>query len=157
MAQTELKPAAVLTGDPPDVSVVVTLLNEAGSLEELYRRTVATLEELGAPFELIFVDDGSTDGGFAVLERLHAGDGRVRAVRFKRNFGQHPAMHAGLVRARGEIVVTMDGDLQNEPEDIPTLVSAVRSGTDVASGRRTARHDPWGRTLPSRLINGMLR
>src|SRR5438132_724082 len=157
MAQTELKPATVQTGDPPDVSVVVTLLNEAGSLEELYRRSVAALEELEAPFELIFVDDGSTDGSFAVLERLHGADARVRAIRFKRNFGQHPAMHAGLVRARGEIVVTMDGDLQNEPEDIPALVAAVRSGTDVASGRRTARHDPWGRTLPSRMINGMLR
>src|SRR5437764_11214941 len=157
MAQTELKPAAVLTGDPPDVSVVVTLLNEAGSLEELYRRTVAALDELGSSFELIFVDDGSTDGSFAVLERLHAADGRVRAVRFKRNFGQHPAMHAGLVRARGEIVVTMDGDLQNAPEDIPRLVAAVEAGSDVASGRRNARRDSWGRTLPSRLINGMLR
>src|SRR5438270_3204408 len=141
----------------PDVSLVVTVYNEAGSLEELYRRTVATLEELGAPFELIFVDDGSTDGSFAVLERLHERDSRVRAVRFKRNFGQHPAMHAGLVRARGEIVVTMDGDLQNEPEDIPRLVEAVEAGNDVASGRREARHDSWGRTLPSRLINGMLR
>ena len=105
----------------------------------------------------IFVDDGSTDGTFAELERLHAADPRVRAVRFKRNFGQHPAMHAGLARARGEIVVTMDGDLQNVPEDIPKLVAAVDGGADVASGRRAARHDSWGRTLPSRLINGMLR
>jgi undecaprenyl-phosphate 4-deoxy-4-formamido-L-arabinose transferase len=88
---------------------------------------------------------------------LHAADPRVRAVRFKRNFGQHPAMHAGLARARGEIVVTMDGDLQNAPEDIPRLVAAVESGYDVASGRRAARRDSWGRTLPSRLINGMLR
>ena len=71
------------------------------------------------------MDDGSTDGTFAALERLHADDPRVRAVRFKRNFGQHPAMHAGLARARGEIVVTMDGDLQNAPEDIPLLVEAV--------------------------------
>ena len=108
-------------------------------------------------FELIFVDDGSTDGTFDVLERLHAGDARVRGVRFKRNFGQHPAMHAGLARARGEIVVTMDGDLQNPPEDIPKLVAAVEAGADVASGRRAARRDSWGRTLPSRLINGMLR
>jgi undecaprenyl-phosphate 4-deoxy-4-formamido-L-arabinose transferase len=78
-------------------------------------------------------------------------------VRFKRNFGQHPAMHAGLARARGDILVTMDGDLQNAPEDIPRLVEAVEAGADVASGRRAARHDSWGRTLPSRLINGMLR
>jgi undecaprenyl-phosphate 4-deoxy-4-formamido-L-arabinose transferase len=78
-------------------------------------------------------------------------------VRFKRNFGQHPAMHAGLARARGDVVVTMDGDLQNAPEDIPRLVAAVEAGSDVASGRRNARRDSWGRTLPSRLVNGMLR
>ena len=83
-----------------------------------------------------------------MLERLHAADPRVHAVRFKRNFGQHPAMHAGLSRARGDIVVTMDGDLQNLPEDIPRLVAAVDAGFDVASGRRAARNDSWGRTLP---------
>jgi undecaprenyl-phosphate 4-deoxy-4-formamido-L-arabinose transferase len=140
-----------------ELSVVITLFNEAASLQELYDRTVTTLETLGRPFELIFVDDGSTDGTFATLERLHAADGRVRAVRFKRNFGQHPAMHAGLARASGEIVVTMDGDLQNAPEDIPRLVAAIDGGVDVASGRRAARRDSWGRTLPSRVINGMLR
>jgi undecaprenyl-phosphate 4-deoxy-4-formamido-L-arabinose transferase len=156
MAQADLSPVAE-PGPAPELSVVVTLYNELASLDELYRRTVATLEPLGRPFELIFVDDGSTDGTFTELERLHAGDPRVRAVRFKRNFGQHPAMHAGLARARGEIVVTMDGDLQNAPEDIPKLLAAVDSGYDVASGRRTARRDSWGRTLPSRLINGMLR
>jgi undecaprenyl-phosphate 4-deoxy-4-formamido-L-arabinose transferase len=139
----------------PDVSVVVTVYNEGGSVEELYRRTVAALDS--QPFELIFVDDGSTDGTFATLERLGASDPRVRAVRFKRNFGQHPAMHAGLSRARGDIVVTMDGDLQNAPEDIPRLVDAVEAGSDVASGRRRARKDPLGRALPSRVINGMLR
>jgi undecaprenyl-phosphate 4-deoxy-4-formamido-L-arabinose transferase len=139
------------------ISVVVTLYNEADSLDELYRRTVESLEALGEPFEIIFVDDGSTDGSFGELERLHAADDRVRAVRFRRNFGQHPAMHAGLVRAHGDVVVTMDGDLQNAPEDIPKLVATVEAGADVASGRRVARRDSWGRTLPSRLINGMLR
>src|SRR3954463_9073953 len=141
----------------PDVSVVVTVFNEAASIEELYRRTVASLEPGPRTFELIFVDDGSTDGTFAMLERLHAADPRIRAVRFKRNFGQHPAMHAGLSRARGDVVVTMDGDLQNEPEDIPRLVEAVEAGNDVASGRRRGRKDPVGRSLPSRVINGMLR
>jgi undecaprenyl-phosphate 4-deoxy-4-formamido-L-arabinose transferase len=160
MAQTEAVRPAVRVDEAapaPDLSVVVTVLNEERSLEELYRRTVASLEPGIQTFELIFVDDGSHDGSFAVLERLRAGDERVRAIRFKRNFGQHPAMHAGLSRARGDIVVTMDADLQNAPEDIPGLVAAVRSGSDVASGRRAARHDSWGRTLPSRLINGMLR
>ena len=141
----------------PDLSVVVTLFNEEGSVDELYERATAVLDALGRPFELVFVDDGSQDGTFARIERLHEHDGRIRAVRFKRNFGQHPAMHAGLARARGDIVVTMDGDLQNAPEDIPKLVAAVAAGSDVASGRRNARRDSWGRTLPSRLINGMLR
>jgi undecaprenyl-phosphate 4-deoxy-4-formamido-L-arabinose transferase len=141
----------------PEISVVVTLYNEAASLDELNRRTVATLGGLGRPWELVYVDDGSTDGTFVELERLHSGDPRIRAVRFRRNFGQHPAMHAGLARARGSIIVTMDGDLQNAPEDIPLLVTAIDAGSDVASGRRVARRDSWGRTLPSRLINGMLR
>ncbi len=141
----------------PDVSVVIPVFNEARSLDELYRRTIAALEPGPRTYELIFVDDGSTDGTWARLEMLHAGDSRLRAVRFKRNFGQHPAMHAGLVRARGDVVVTMDGDLQNAPEDIPRLVEAVEAGNDVASGCRAGRRDSWGRTLPSRLINGMLR
>ena len=141
----------------PDLSIVVTLYNEAASVDELYRRTVAALASGPRSYELLFVDDGSTDGTFAAIERLAASDPHIRAVRFKRNFGQHPAMHAGLARARGDIVVTMDGDLQNAPEDIPRLVEAVEAGNDVASGRREARHDSWGRTLPSRLINGMLR
>jgi undecaprenyl-phosphate 4-deoxy-4-formamido-L-arabinose transferase len=141
----------------PSISVVIPVFNEAASLRELYARAVEALDGAGRSFELIFVDDGSTDTTFAELERLHAADGRVRAVRFKRNFGQHSAMHAGLVRARGEVLVTMDGDLQNSPEDLPRLVEAVEAGADVASGTRTARRDSWGRTLPSRVINGMLR
>jgi len=141
----------------PDISVVVTVFDEERSVDELYERATAALDALGRPYEIVFVDDGSRDGTFARIEKLHERDGRIRAVRFKRNFGQHPAMHAGLARARGDVVVTMDGDLQNAPEDIPRLVAAVDAGTDVASGRRNARRDSWGRTLPSRLINGMLR
>jgi undecaprenyl-phosphate 4-deoxy-4-formamido-L-arabinose transferase len=147
----------VAAGPGPEISVVVTLFEEGATLDELHRRLTAALEALARPYEVIYVDDGSTDGTFAALERIHAGDDRVRAVRLKRNVGQHPAMHAGLSRARGDVVVTMDGDLQNPPEDVPKLVEAVEVGYDVASGRRAARHDSWGRTLPSRLINGMLR
>jgi undecaprenyl-phosphate 4-deoxy-4-formamido-L-arabinose transferase len=160
MAEPEVLPApaaAPVAERAPHVSVVVTIYDEEGTVEELYRRSVAALEQVGKPFELIFVDDGSRDGTFDRLERLHDADPRVRVVRFKRNFGQHPAMHAGLARARGEVLVTMDGDLQNAPEDIPRLVAAVEAGADVASGRRARRLDSWGRTLPSRLINGMLR
>ena len=141
----------------PAISLVVPVYNEEATLEEVVRRATAVLESLGKPFELIVVDDGSRDGTWAVVERLAAADARLRAVRFKRNFGQHPAMHAGLVRARGDIVVTMDADLQNAPEDLPRLITAVEGGADVASGRRVGREDSWGRTLPSKLINSMLR
>lgn len=144
-------------GPAPELSIVVTLFQERPTLEELHGRLTAALSAFGRSYEVIYVDDGSTDGTFDTLERIHEADPRVRAVRLKRNAGQHPAMHAGLSRARGAIVVTMDGDLQNPPEDVPRLVQAVEAGHDVASGRRTARHDSWGRTLPSRLINGMLR
>ena len=150
-----------LPADPdapaPSISVVIPVYNEGGSVRELYGRAVDALDAAGHTFELIFIDDGSTDATFAELERIHDADGRVRAVRFKRNFGQHSAMHAGLVRAGGEILVTMDGDLQNAPEDLAGLVAAVEGGADVASGTRAARRDSWGRTIPSRVINGMLR
>jgi undecaprenyl-phosphate 4-deoxy-4-formamido-L-arabinose transferase len=152
--EAQLSPLAEVV---PALSVVVPVFEEQATIVELHERATATLRDMGRPYELIVVDDGSSDGTWAEIERLAAQDEHLRAVRFKRNFGQHPAMHAGLARARGEIVVTMDGDLQNAPEDIPRLVEAVEAGADVASGRRAARHDSWGRTLPSRLINGMLR
>jgi undecaprenyl-phosphate 4-deoxy-4-formamido-L-arabinose transferase len=142
---------------PAEISVVVTLYNEGSTTGEVVTRTAAALDGLGRPWEVILVDDGSTDGTWDAVEQAHAGDERIRGVRLKRNFGQHPAMHAGLVRAHGDVLVTMDGDLQNAPEDIPKLVAAVENGTDVASGRRNARRDSWGRTLPSLLVNGMLR
>ena len=137
-----------------DVSIVVTALDEERSVEELHRRLAAVMN--GRDWEAIFVDDGSTDGTFAALRAIHDRDAHVRVVRFTRNFGQHPAMHAGLARAQGERIVTMDGDLQNEPEDIPKLLAALERA-DVASGRRVARRDSAGRTLPSRVINGLLR
>jgi undecaprenyl-phosphate 4-deoxy-4-formamido-L-arabinose transferase len=146
-----------LDGPVPQISLVVPVFDEAATLAEVIRRSVTALEGLGRPFEIIVVDDGSTDGTWAIVRELHQADARVRGVRFKRNFGQHPAMHAGLVRARGELIATIDADLQNDPADLPKLIAAVEAGADVASGRRVGREDSWGRTLPSRLINGMLR
>src|SRR5262249_43058159 len=140
----------------PRVSVVVPLLNEEATVEPLYEGIVAALEGASLPFEVIFVDDGSSDHTFELLAGLHDRDGRVRVVSFKRNFGQHPAMHAGIDRARGEVVVTMDGDLQNQPADIPKLVAAIDSGYDIASGKRVARSDSFLRRAPSRVINAML-
>ena len=140
----------------PHVSVVVPVLDEEATVEPLYRGIVASLDGAGIPGEVIFVDDGSTDATFERLSHLHDSDPRLRVVSFDRNYGQHPAMHAGITRARGEIVVTMDGDLQNAPSDIPHLVAAVEAGADVASGRRLGRADPTLRRLPSAAINRML-
>ena len=139
--ETLSAPESVEGGARPELSVVVTLFDEVATLDELQRRLTETLAAFGRAYEILYVDDGSTDGTFAALERIHAGDAHVRAVRLKRNSGQHPAMHAGLSRARGAILVTMDGDLQNPPEDVPALVEAVEAGYDVASGRprRAAR------------------
>jgi undecaprenyl-phosphate 4-deoxy-4-formamido-L-arabinose transferase len=150
-------PAEPVAAATPDVTVVVPVLNEEPTLQPLYDGVASTLAAAGINAELIFVDDGSTDATFSILERLHAADPRVRVISFKRNFGQHPAMHAGIARARGRIVVTMDGDLQNQPADIPRLVAAVDAGADVASGRRVARRDAMLlRRLPSLLINRLL-
>jgi glycosyltransferase involved in cell wall biosynthesis len=141
----------------PEVTIVIPLLNEQATIDELWRGIDQTLADAAIAAEVIFVDDGSSDGTMALLEQIHAADPRVRVVSFKRNFGQHPAMHAGIARARGRIVVTMDGDLQNQPSDIPKLVAAIRGGADVASGRRLVRQDAFFlRRLPSRLINGLL-
>ncbi len=140
----------------PHVSVVVPVLDEEATVEPLYRGIVASLDGAGIPGEVIFVDDGSTDATFERLSELHDSDPRLRVVSFDRNYGQHPAMLAGITRARGEIVVTMDGDLQNAPSDIPHLVAAVEAGADVASGRRLGRADPTLRRLPSAAINRML-
>jgi undecaprenyl-phosphate 4-deoxy-4-formamido-L-arabinose transferase len=160
MTQTELaSPPFAVTDEAgaPEISLVIPVFDEERTIEEVVVTAAAVLHEMGRAHELIVVDDGSTDGTWSILERLCGSEPTLRAVRLKRNFGQHPAMHAGLVRARGDIVVTMDGDLQNAASDLPRLIAAVDAGIDVASGRRRGREDSWGRTLPSRLINGMLR
>jgi undecaprenyl-phosphate 4-deoxy-4-formamido-L-arabinose transferase len=160
VAQTEISPDSLLPGDRgarPHVSLVVPVFNEEATIREVYRRSADALAADGRPWEIIFVDDGSADGTWKALEEIHAEDSNIRAVRFKRNFGQHPAMHAGIVRARGDVVVTMDADLQNEPADIVRLVDAIDGGAEVASGKRMTRADGWGRMLPSKLVNRMLR
>jgi glycosyltransferase involved in cell wall biosynthesis len=146
-------------GARPDVSVVVTVFNEARNVDELVERLGKALTAWGRPWEVVLVDDGSSDGSRALLRAAHARDSRFRIVLLKRNFGQHPAMAAGMAHARADVVVTMDGDLQNDPDDIAKLVAALEDNrVDVASGRRQARADAlMSRKLPSRAINGMLR
>ena len=138
---------------PPEISVVIPVFNEAATLEDLYRRLEKTLEAFGRPWEVIFVDDGSTDASPEILRGLHAQDRAVRVVRFNRNYGQHAAVYAGMELTRGHVIVTLDADLQNPPEEIPALVRRLEQGADVVGGARTNRHDPWFRRAASRLVN----
>ena len=131
---TITSPPAGAADARPEISLIVTLYDEEATLEELHRRSMAALEALGRSFEILYVDDGSTDGNFSILQRLQAADPHVRVVRLTRNSGQHPAMHAGLSRGRGAVLVTMDGDLQNQPEDIGRLVAAIDAGGTSRAG-----------------------
>ena len=139
----------------PYLSVVVPLLDEEESLGELYAQIVTAAEPLPGPFEIIFIDDGSTDGSFAVLEGLHAKDPRVKVVRFRRNFGKSAALSVGFREAQGEFVVTMDADLQDDPAEIPALIEMLNQGYDLVSGWKQKRHDPISKTIPSRLANSV--
>lgn len=135
------------------ISVVVPLLNEEATLEELYREIAAALEPRGEGFEVVFVDDGSTDGSLEILHRLHDETDNVVVVHLRRNFGKAAALQAGFFEARGELVVTIDADLQDDPAEIPQLLAKLDEGFDLVSGWKTRRNDPLTRRLFSRLFN----
>ncbi|MDQ3671193.1 MAG: glycosyltransferase family 2 protein [Actinomycetota bacterium] len=135
------------------LSIVVPLFNEERSLEALYREISVALESEGQHFEVIFVDDGSTDGGLAVLTQLHSEADNVVVVHLRRNFGKAAALQAGVLEARGDVVVTIDADLQDDPAEIPKLLAKLDEGFDLVSGWKTRRNDPWSRRLLSRLFN----
>jgi undecaprenyl-phosphate 4-deoxy-4-formamido-L-arabinose transferase len=137
----------------PALSIVIPVFNEAATLPDLHERLARALKDLGRTYEILFVDDGSTDGSASILHALHAQDPAVRVIRFNRNYGQHAAVFAGLERTRGEIVVTLDADLQNPPEEIGRLVARAEAGVDVVGGRRVGRHDPFFRRMASALVN----
>ncbi len=140
-----------------DISVVVPVLNEEESLPLLYEQLVEALTEAGYDYEIIIIDDGSTDRSFEVLRELQARDEHLRVVRFRRNYGQTAAFAAGFDRAQGELVITIDADLQNDPADIPALVSKMNEGYDVVSGWRLNRQDRFlDRRLPSILANRLI-
>jgi len=140
-------------GAIPALSVVIPLFNEARTLVDLHQRLVRTLKDVGQPYEIVFVDDGSTDGSPGILRALHEQDRAVRVIRFNRNYGQHVAVLAGMERARGEVVVTLDADLQNPPEEIPRLLERIAEGVEVVGGCRVGRHDSWFRRVASWLVN----
>ena len=121
----------------------------------LHEELAAALQPLGEPWETVFVDDGSTDGTFAALTRLHAAQERVRVVRLRRNFGKAAALQAGFEQAQGEVIVTIDGDLQDDPAEIPRLLAKLEEGFDLVSGWKTKRRDPLLRRLLSRLFNAV--
>ena len=136
-----------------DLSVIVPILNEAPTLEALADRLVRTLHRMGKSNEVIFVDDGSTDDSAKLLKGLYELHPTIKVIRLNRNYGQHMAIFAGLERARGEVIVTLDGDLQNPPEEIPRLLEKIQEGYDVVCGRRTSRQDPLLRRLLSSLAS----
>ena len=137
------------------ISFVVPFLNEQDTLEELHRRIAAELGD--RPFEVVFVDDGSTDGSVKVIERLLASHPEVRLVQLRGNFGKAAALAAGFDHARGEIVFTLDADLQDDPKEIPRFLQKLDEGFDCVSGYKQVRHDPWHKVFPSRVFNAMVR
>ena len=137
------------------ISVVVPVHDEERSVALLYEELQAALEPSGGPWEAIFVDDGSLDGSFAALTRLHARTANVRVVRLRRNFGKSAALAAGFAQAQGETVVTIDGDLQDDPSEIPRLLAKLEEGFDLVSGWKARRRDPWRRRVVSRIFNAV--
>jgi glycosyltransferase involved in cell wall biosynthesis len=140
-----------------ELTVVIPIRNEAASLVELHREFTDTLTAWGRSYEIVVVDDGSTDESFEILARLQAGDSHLRVIRLRRNFGQTAAFAAGFAHARGRLIVTSDGDLQNDPRDIPAMVAMLERGYDIVCGWRRDRKDAFvSRRLPSTLANGLI-
>ena len=142
--------------ETPYVSVIVLVFNEVDSVEPLHRELIGVLDGLGTSFEVLYVDDGSRDGSTEKLGQLASHDARVRVVSFRRNFGQTAAVQAGIDHSRGAVLVFLDGDMQNDPHDIPHLLAKVDEGYDVVSGWRRDRHDSASRVLPSKIANWII-
>ena len=139
------------------VSVVIPIFNEEENISPLYQALKAVMEGMGVKYEVIFIDDGSDDGSNEVLQRLAQGDKRMKIIQFRKNFGQTAAIAAGVEHAQGEIIITMDGDGQNDPRDIPRLLERLEQGYDVASGWRKNRKDPFlNKKFPSTVANRLI-
>jgi len=142
--------------DPPDLSIVVPLKDEEANIHPLYRELTTVLDTVASPYEMIFVDDGSVDATYERAAELHRADPRVRVIRFTRNFGQTAAFAAGFEAARGRFVVTLDGDLQNDPNDIPRLLHVARDHDIVCGWRKRRQDDVLTRRVPSTVANYLL-
>lgn len=143
-----------MTFQKPYISVVVPVHNEEENLETLYQRLTQVLDKLGKPYEIVLTNDGSTDRSAEILKKLHEQrPSQIRVIEFNGNFGQHMAIMAGFERVRGEIIITMDADLQNPPEEIPKLVAAMEQGHDVVNAYRQDRQDHWWRLVISKAHN----
>lgn len=141
-----------------DISVVVPLYNEEESLPELHDWIVRVMQEHKFSYEILFVDDGSRDGSWAMIERLAKANPCVRGIKFRRNYGKSPALYHGFAAAEGEVVITMDADLQDSPDEIPELRRMiVEEGYDLVSGYKQKRYDPLSKTLPTKLFNATAR
>jgi dolichol-phosphate mannosyltransferase len=138
------------------LSAVVPVLNEAESLPLLYQELIDVARDHGYEWDLVFVDDGSTDGSWDVIERLARDDAGVQGIRFRRNFGKAAALSAGFAAARGELVFTLDADLQDDPREIPRFLGEIEKGIDVVSGWKQVRNDPWHKVGPSRVFNWLV-
>lgn len=134
-------------------SFVIPVYDEEQSLPLLYEQLTTQLHKLGQSYEIIFIDDGSRDNSFKVIEELHRRDSAVKAIRFRRNFGKTPALMAGFQRCRGDIIFTMDADLQDDPAEIPAFLEKLNEGYDLVSGWKFPRLDPLSKTLPSKVFN----
>jgi len=140
-----------------DLTVVIPVLDEQDSLQELYEEITTVISEKALSYEIIFIDDGSTDASWNVIDRIAADDKRVRGIRFRRNFGKAAALHAGFRSSVGDIVFTLDADLQDDPAEIPRFLEKIDAGdVDVVSGWKRVRHDPWHKVFPSRVFNWLV-
>lgn len=137
-------------------SVIIPVYNEEKNLEELYGRLTSVMECFDATFEIIFIDDGSSDSSLSILKRIHQKDSRVNIIKLIRNFGQHPAMMAGFRNASGKFIVTMDADLQHPPEELPKFIDKMSHGYDIVCGRRTQRSDSFFRKMASKITNKLI-
>lgn len=146
-----------MTSPNPHVSAVIPVYNEEANLAELNERMTKALDSLGKPWELVYIDDGSADKSLEMLTAIATKEPRVRVVEFNRNYGQHAAVFAGLAQSRGDIVVTLDADLQNPPEEVPKLVAKMEEGFDVVGSVRKNRQDPLFRKIASKLVNRLTR